>query len=444
MTAPGDWPHFDGRLRFDNHSREAAGDDFGHIVRTRPVAVLEAASEQDVAQLLRFAPTAGLRVAPRGQGHSTHGQAQAPGGIVLDLSGFDRIHALGPGRATVEAGVRWFDIAIASLKNGMLPPVLTDYLGLSIGGTLSVGGVSGTSFWYGAQVDHVDSLVVATGTGDIVTCGPDREAQLFEGVLAGLGQCGVILRATLRLVAAAPVVRVFRLTYPHPPAMISDLRLLAVEERFDYLLGIVTPSEGGGWDAQIEAMTSNPGPDDGRLAGLRDLAAARRVDDRPQALWVRRVEERVAALQAMGLWGRPHPWLDLFVPAPAADRLLADVLATPVTRGVGPLRILLYPLRRSRVGRPLLRLPEDDVSFLLDVLCTAGPAPGAVGKMVAANRVLFERCRELGGTLYPIGAVPLTPADWERHFGPQWDHLAAAKRRFDPEGVLTPGPGIFP
>ncbi|HWD72109.1 MAG TPA: hypothetical protein VG779_06245 [Actinomycetota bacterium] len=30
-----------------------------------------------------------------------------------------------------------------------------------------------------------------------------------------------------------------------------------------------------------------------------------------------------------------------------------------------------------------------------------------------------------------------------RHFGDRWPWLAAMKRRFDPDHLLTPGPGIF-
>ena len=62
--------------------------------------------------------------------------------------------------------------------------------------------------------------------------------------------------------------------------------------------------------------------------------------------------------------------------------------------------------------------------------------------MVAANRALFERNRDLGGTVYPISAVPLDPADWHRQLGPQWATVMAAKDRFDPDRVLHPGIGL--
>jgi len=436
------WPDFEGRLRFDEESRRMSARDFGGIVHRRPSAVLEAASVEDVCRLIEYAAVAGRRIAPRGEGHSAYGQGQVADGIVLGLGRLDRIHGLDGNRMTVDAGVRWTDVALAALKEGLLPPVLTDFLGLSVGGTLSVGGLSGTSFRWGAQVDNVQSLVVATGRGDVVTCDADHEADLFFAALAGMGQCGVILRATLRLEPAPAAVRVYRLSYADPLSMLAELRRLSDGGAFDYLLGIVTPNGDGGWNAEIEATATSDGPDDRRLAGLADVAHARRIEERGQETWVRRVEERVAALQALSLWDRPHPWLDLFVPSPVADRLLGDVLATPVVHGVGPLRILLYPLRRSRLRQPLLRTPDQERFFLLDVLCTAGP--GMAHAMVSANRSLFERCRALGGTVYPIGAVPMTQADWRVHFGGEWARLEAAKRGFDPANILTPGPGIFP
>ncbi|MDQ3944863.1 MAG: FAD-binding protein [Actinomycetota bacterium] len=441
---PGDWPVFDGALRTDEGCISAAADDFGHIVRRRPRAVLEASSAEDVARLLRHARHAGLRVSPRGQGHSVYGQAQTGDGVVVDLCRLDAIYALGARTATVGAGLLWSELVRRTLTSGLAPPVLTDYLELSVGGTLSVGGVTGTSFRFGAQVDQVEELVVVTGDGDIVTCSEREEPDLFGATLAGLGQVAIIVRATVRLVDVTPAVRVFRLWYPDPGVMTADLRALLFEERFEYLLGIVTPAPEGGCKASIEGVVSGTDamPDEERLAGLGHLRGREELDIRTGEEWTRRVDEPVAVLQELGLWSSPHPWLDLFVPGSVIDTFLPEVLASPAVEGVGPLRVLLYPLRTSRFRRPLLRLPAEEIVFLTDVLCTA--PPGGAATMVEANRFLFERNRSLGGTLYPISAVPLDRADWEGHFGPEWRRLVEAKRRYDPGGILTPGPGIFP
>jgi FAD/FMN-containing dehydrogenase len=63
--------------------------------------------------------------------------------------------------------------------------------------------------------------------------------------------------------------------------------------------------------------------------------------------------------------------------------------------------------------------------------------------MVTANRHQFELVRAAGGTWYPIGSVPFSKADWRRHFGSFWPEFKAARRRYDPDGVLTPNQHIF-
>ena len=34
--------------------------------------------------------------------------------------------------------------------------------------------------------------------------------------------------------------------------------------------------------------------------------------------------------------------------------------------------------------------------------------------------------------------------DWKRHYGPAWQAVQAAKTKFDPKNVLTPGHAMFP
>jgi len=80
-------------------------------------------------------------------------------------------------------------------------------------------------------------------------------------------------------------------------------------------------------------------------------------------------------------------------------------------------------------------------------LMTAGPpdpGPDFGAAMLRRNRRLLDRAVAAGGTRYPIGTVESTPADWRAHYGDRWPHLVALKRRYDPDGILTPGHGVFP
>ena len=61
----------------------------------------------------------------------------------------------------------------------------------------------------------------------------------------------------------------------------------------------------------------------------------------------------------------------------------------------------------------------------------------------AFNRRLYDRCKQLGGSQYPISAVRLAVEDWVVHYGEQWDRLVAAKRRYDRDDVLAGGPDVL-
>jgi cytokinin dehydrogenase len=169
-------------------------------------------------------------------------------------------------------------VVATTLPQGLVPSVLTDYLDLSVAGTLVAGGVGSRTWRFGAQSDNVLDLQVVTGRGEKLTCSPNRNRRLFDTVRAGLGQVGVITRATLRLVPAPQQVRRFLLFYPDLTTMLADQRLLVHEHRFDGVQGEAVPAPTGGWRFRLDVAKelSGNGPADATLlAGLSD--------DRPRA-----------------------------------------------------------------------------------------------------------------------------------------------------------------
>uniref|UniRef100_K3YHJ2 cytokinin dehydrogenase n=1 Tax=Setaria italica TaxID=4555 RepID=K3YHJ2_SETIT len=233
----------------------AAATDFGGLVSAIPAAVVRPASADDVASAIRAAArTAGLTVAARGNGHSVAGQAMAEGGLVLDmralaLSRRPQMQLVGcpgggnngPCYADVPGGALWEEVLHWGVKNhGLAPASWTDYLRLTVGGTLSNGGVSGQSFRYGPQVSNVAELEVVTGDGDCRVCSPSSHPDLFFAVLGGLGQFGVITRARIPLRRAPRAVRWTRVVYASFADYTADAEWLVTrppEEAFDYVEG---------------------------------------------------------------------------------------------------------------------------------------------------------------------------------------------------------------
>jgi len=119
-------PELDGALVCDEPSLRWAAEDFGHVVHRRPRAVLRPGGIADVAAVVRFAGEVGLGVAARGGGHSTYGQAQTSGGLVIDMAGLNVVSDVHAGRVTAGAGARWSDVLDTTLTSGCTPAVLTD------------------------------------------------------------------------------------------------------------------------------------------------------------------------------------------------------------------------------------------------------------------------------------------------------------------------------
>jgi len=150
-----------GRLSVDASDVREASRDFGGLARAEPVAVFQPRGAGDVAALVRaaYGSARGFRVSARGHGHSISGQAQAPGGVVVDMSHGPGAAAralpaysaaLGGHYVDVWGGELWVDVLNWTLSHGGLAPrSWTDYLYLSVGGTLSNAGISRQAFHHG-------------------------------------------------------------------------------------------------------------------------------------------------------------------------------------------------------------------------------------------------------------------------------------------------------
>jgi FAD/FMN-containing dehydrogenase len=420
-------PALDGQLHDDLSTRQAAATDWGGHVHRAPVAVLTPASVADVVRIVKYANQRRLKIAMRGQGHSVYGQAQVDGGIVIDSRTLNAIKWYGAHRLDVQPGALWSSVATEALKRTYIPPVLPDALMLSVGGTISAGGIGDTSCVYGAQVDHVVGLDVVTGRGDLVTCSDSHNNELFYMVLAGLGQCGIIVRARLRLEHAPKYVVVRSQQYRDSSALVQELARLARSATLPPILGAeVTKEADGRWRFALITGTSADEP-----------------TDKTTPYWDH-LDRRTASIAATKSKGTPNPSLALVLPERPVRSFLASLLSDAKAAS-GIWRVEMVPMITARFKRPLHMLPEGELAFTLRLQrrASADNAPDHE-TMLGQNDLLVRRCLTLGGKIYPPFAPVLSREDWQRHYGPQlWERFAAAKRHLDPNGVLTPGAGVF-
>jgi len=440
-------PRLDGQLVTDPASLAAAADDFGHFVHRTPKAVLRPGSVQDVVTMVRYAKQHRLDIAARGQGHSTNGQSQVNAGIVIDTSTLASVEVSG-NSAIVGPGARWREILAATLPKKLTPPTLPNYLDLTVGGNIAVGGIGGASHRRGAVVDNVLELEVVTGTGNLRRCSATRDPALFNAVLGGLGQFGIVVRAKLELERSRELARVYTLQYPDVPSLLDDARHAVLTQRFDHVEGQVNPDASGqyGPATLIAVKYFDPGapPNDAALLHGFD-PASRTIADLPYAAFLGRIDPLVDMAKALGAWALPHPFFDVFLPNSTVRQFLGEVIPTLTIDDTGNGPVVIYPLRRSKLCRPMFRVPDrEEVFFLFDILGYAPPVPEVVAQQIARNTAWFRRARQLGGKAYNIGSINLTRDDWKAHFSPIWPAAVLAKLAYDPTNILTPGQGIFP
>jgi hypothetical protein len=392
-----DVPRLDGQLLLDASSRAAVSTDKGNIVHQTPAAVLLPGSVEDIRRMIRFCGRQGIQVSARGQAHTTFGQSLSPG-LLIENGTLNTIHSIGPDGADVDAGVRWRDLVTAAVGQGLTPPIITGYTKLSVGGTLSVGGVSGL-LDHGAQVDTVQELEVVTGAGEIHRCSEQQHADLFEVCLAGLGQCAVITRVRLGLVPAKPMARNYFLLYLDNASFFQDFRTLLNRGEIDYTLNLWIPNPlpfGPPLAYLVQAVAyfdPDSPPDDAFL--LRDLTplVALPTQDQSYLDFVLTVDGQIDFLRANVGWdGLIKPWLDVWLPDATVEQYVGSVIPTLTPADVGPYGfVLLIPKQRSLLTRPFFRLPDPaggEWVYLFDILTASavpGPNPAFVSQMLARN-----------------------------------------------------------
>ncbi|CAH8349169.1 unnamed protein product [Eruca vesicaria subsp. sativa] len=237
----------EGYISFDDVHN--ASKDFGNRYQLPPLAILHPRSVSDISTMVRhivhLGSTSNLTVAARGHGHSLQGQALAHQGVVINMESLRspdiKIHNGKQPYVDVSGGESWINILRETLKYGLSPKSWTDYLHLTVGGTLSNAGISGQAFKYGPQINNVYQLEIVTGKGEVMTCSEKQNSELFYSILGGLGQFGIITRARIALGPAPHMVKWIRVLYSDFSAFSRDQESLITKKNgFDYVEGFVT------------------------------------------------------------------------------------------------------------------------------------------------------------------------------------------------------------
>lgn len=442
-----------GRVFTDDESLKGAAADFGRIIERKPSVVVRPQSTAEVQGAIRFAAKHSLHVTPRGTGHSQSGQSLSDR-IALDLRDLNRILRLDPstGIAVCQAGITWRRLLETILPLGLSPPVLTNNLDVTVGGTLSTGGLGVASWRFGTQADHCLECEVVTGNGEAVRCSSLVERGLFDAVRAGLGQFGVITEVTLRLRRHKPRARTLYLLYDDLNALLADLRMLMEEERFDGLEAWCAPlaqgfkTTGGRpqpfaqWFFPFQATYEIEGPagasDAEKLRGLRYYKHIH-TEDYEIGAFLSRLDPLFALWKRAGFWDYAHPWMECMLPWESAAAYVSQVIESIPPQALLGGHILLWPGRSAASSVPLFVRPQSEFALGFGIL------PAVPRERLQEALLLLEQASLAamlaGGKRYLSGWVNFNQTQWQAHYGELWPKLLQMKNEYDRQQIFPMG-----
>ncbi|MGW4757140.1 FAD-binding protein [Streptomyces chartreusis] len=136
---------------------------------------------------------------PRGLGRAYGDAAQNAGGMVLDMTGLDRVHAIDADNGIVlcDAGVSLHRLMEVLLPLGWFVPVTPGTRYVTVGGAIGADIHGKNHHVSGSFSRHVLSMELLTADGEVRAVG--RDTPLFDATAGGMGLTGVILTATIQL-----------------------------------------------------------------------------------------------------------------------------------------------------------------------------------------------------------------------------------------------------
>lgn len=423
-----------GDVRLDHESLVEASRDFGGIAELKPQVVVWPENADDVAAIVLAARESATPLSVRGAGHSQGGQALNQGGIVIQTQRLNRIEDFSETDRwiTAGAGMLWRDLVDLVTQRNLLPPVLTDQLKVTLGGTLAVGGLGPASFRRGAQIDHCLALEVVLGTGEVVWLSAEQRPRLFHHVLGGVGQFGVVTKARLALRSAQPSIRSHYLTYYNVEDFLSDAQQLMARESVHLLSGCAVPKKhavaGSSHDfiLTVSAKINEIASHDQRslVDGMSPEVHCSEVLTTRD--YITRLDATFDGYQRPTQTDFAHPWVEHFLPVSAVGEYVKVV-----TEEFPTVALLLWPMRTALFRHPMMRLPAVDDVVLVGILCS--PKRSDLAEVLPRLRKVDQLGVAMGGKRYLSGWLDFDADRWRQHYGTErWDEITSLKRKCDP------------
>ncbi|MCB1029223.1 MAG: FAD-binding oxidoreductase, partial [Microthrixaceae bacterium] len=154
-------------------------------------------------------------------------------GPAIDTSGLCNLVAIDPDERTftAEPGLSFNDLVNATLEYGLIPKVVPELKGITVGGAVAGSSLESMSYRYGGLHDSCRGYEVVTGTGEVLRLSHDHRQDLFDLIHGSYGTLGIITEVTGELVPATRTVRLDYHRHDHLASFTEELLAVSAADR---------------------------------------------------------------------------------------------------------------------------------------------------------------------------------------------------------------------
>ena len=174
-------------------------------------------------------------------------QPATTGTKYIDTSPLSHVLSVNPATRTalVEPNVPMDRLIEATLKHKLIPPVVMEFPGITVGGGYAGTSGESSSFKQGFFDRSIKRVEMVLANGEVVECSESKHADLFNGAAGTVGSLGVTTQIELQLHEAKKYVEV---TY-HPVSSVAEavqkIKEVTADPDVEYVDGILFSKDNG-------------------------------------------------------------------------------------------------------------------------------------------------------------------------------------------------------
>ncbi len=167
-------------------------------------------------------------------------------GKYVDVSALNKIISINlqENYISVEPNVPMDILIEFTLQHNLIPPVVMEFPGITVGGAIQGGAGESSSFKYGLFHDCCLEYEMILGNGGLVTVSPSKNPDLFYGTACSYGTLGIITLVKLQLIPAQDFVHLIYETVGSFDEM-SEIITTKTKEEIDFVDGIMFSKNSG-------------------------------------------------------------------------------------------------------------------------------------------------------------------------------------------------------